>query len=107
MPLCFVCVVTVGFGQVNEVDRDASILRTNVSGYGTSLIKYQLSNSVICKDTEKLKLFIREFNGVQEVAISGNDILIEFSNVQNSGQLDLLFERVEMLYLTTKNTQQN
>lgn len=107
MPLCFVCAVSVGFAQETELHRENAISRTNISGYGTSLITYQLSSPVICKDTEKLKSFIQEFDGVASVVINEDDIAIQFNEVMNTGQLDLLFERVEMLYLTTSTAKKN
>lgn len=107
MPLCFVCAVSVGFSQENELHRENVVSRTNISGYGTSLITYKLSNSVTCKDTEKLKNYIQEFDGVTSVVIDEDDIAIQFDQVKNSGQLDLLFERVEVLYLTTKTAKKH
>ncbi len=107
MPLCFVCAVSVGFSQENELHRENEASRVNISGYGTSLITYQLSSLVICKDTEKLKSFIQEFDGVTSVVIDEDDIAIQFNEVINTGQLDLLFERIEMLYLTTSTAKKH
>lgn len=95
-----VCCVSSGYSQELPPPHEEHVIhRTNVSGYGTSTIHYQVPASQHVVSVEKLTDYLQQFEGIEHVAIDANAIDISFDEVKNAGQLDLLFERVEVLYL--------
>ena len=101
MPCVMVCCVTTGFSQDSPIHPENYSQRNNITGYGTTIIHYHLDGSQRISDEKMLKNYLQQFEGIKQVAIHSDDIQISFDDIKNVGQVDLLFERVEMLYLTT------
>lgn len=102
--LVLACSGSIGFAQTGEQHVETFfITRSNVSGYGTTTIRYQLTTSQQIVDSEKLTHYLQQFDGVSEATVRADGFEVRFEEIRNEGQLDLLFERVEMLYLTTQN----
>jgi len=101
LPLFFLCVTSWSYAQV-EHDHSRKLMRDNVVGYGTTLLSYQLPESVVCSDVEKLREYAFTFSGVTNLTVDSNSIDIQFDNLEHARNVELIFARMEILYLEIK-----
>ncbi len=94
------CTTSLGFAQGSVSPPEQLNNRTNVYGYGTNTISYQLDASHHVANAAKLTAYLEQFEGVQDIDVTAEKIKLQFNEVKNEGQLDLIFERIEVLYLT-------
>jgi len=101
------CTTSLGLAQNSVSPPENLNIRTNVYGYGTNTIYYQLDASHRVVNAAKLTAYLEQFDGVQDIDVTAEKIQLQFVDVKNEGQLDLIFERMELLYLTPNSQPTN
>lgn len=90
---------SISYGQQLEKHDDHVFVNQHVTGVGTPIIVYRLTDPVEPKILDELTVYLKNMNAIRDVRIDGSDIAIQFKENTTNEMIYLFIQRMEMLYI--------
>lgn len=90
---------TTAYSQQFETHEDHIYINPHVSGVGSSVIVYHLSDPIETTVLAELENYMKSFKAITDVDVNGQDISIQFRNATTNQMISTLIQRMEMLYI--------
>jgi|GEM_PF-2843325 len=93
------------YGQQIERQNDDVYVNKQITGIGSSTIVYHLLPNYLVRSEQDVKSYLGRIHGIDRVEVTNEAITAHFEEIINGQEINMIFERVEMLYIQipTKN----
>ncbi|WP_341901594.1 hypothetical protein [Fluviicola taffensis] len=87
------------YGQQLERQNDDVYVNKQITGIGSPTIIYHLLPNYIVSSAQDIKTYLGRIHGIDRVEVTNEAITVHFEEIINGQEINMIFDRVEMLYI--------